>query len=98
MNNIERDKFLTEAMGECWHQWCTKSSFSGFCDKCQTQIVDKTQNDFSTWEGFGKLWEWAQKQDGWRDFIAYEFGWGDFSIIDPDKFANAVYKFLKNKK
>lgn len=51
------------------------------------------QEDFSTWEGFGKLWEWAKVQEWWGTFIIQkQFIWLD--IIHPDRFANAVAKYL----
>lgn len=75
---IERDKYLTEKMGYCWHDWHT---------------------DFSTWEGFGKLWEWCTKKASPMLFEAMEISFnGDMitqDIINPDKFADAVYEFLK---
>ena len=82
--NKERDKFLTESMGECWHEF---------------------SNNFSTWEGFGKLWEWAVKQEWFSDFLKHAekimkmpiTGWIEY-FVQPDRFADALYKFLKEKK
>jgi hypothetical protein len=56
---------------------------------------------FSTWEGFGKLWEWAQKQGWWNSFI--DAGGMDCSKdrlfpvagIHPNRFADALYELLK---
>jgi hypothetical protein len=56
-------------MGECWHK-----DIDGFVCKCNCGFIgiyqaDKWQhqnqsnNDFSTWQGFGKLWEWVQKKN-----------------------------------
>lgn len=80
--NTERDKFLTEAMGEYW-----------------VNIDYHNQNDFSTWEGFGKLWEWC-KQQSWLGNFEYNYGgikcigvFADY-MINPDKFADAVYNYL----
>lgn len=33
--------------------------------------------DFSTWEGFGKLWEWTQEQD-WFDLFQCEIYYHDY--------------------
>ena len=69
---------------------------------------DREQFDFSTWEGFGKLWEWAKKQEWWLKFgeglsnkqLCSEISRGlqiDESIINPDRFADALYDFLKGR-
>lgn len=72
--NLERDKYLTEAMGEHWHEHTMTCGYT--MTRLGEYISDiKTTsytNDFSTWAGFGKLWEWAQKQDWWEDFYQYE--------------------------
>jgi hypothetical protein len=49
---------------------------------------------FSTWSGIGKLWEWAEKQDWWEQFV-YDTFPVDHSIVNPDRFADAVYAYLK---
>ena len=97
--SIERDKFLTEVMGECWHEM---SKF-GNCAKCK--VHNYYQNDFSTWKGFGKLWEWATTQAWWElftEFCEYNRQFHQKSshqvlpgIINPNRFADAVYKYLK---
>jgi hypothetical protein len=58
--------------------------------------------DFSTWTNFGKLWEWAQGQEWWSWFVhEYIFdsmeGFQDLSLIHPDRFADALYQFLKER-
>jgi hypothetical protein len=93
--NIERDKFLTEAMGEEWFE------HRNFCGSGDTMVA----NDFSTWEGFGKLWEWAQKQEWWvTDFKDKHFGmlpshfeFVPDGLVQPDRFATAIYAFLKER-
>ena len=93
--NIERDKFLTEAMGECWHevlggQWN--------CYKCRNE--NTLNYDFSTWEGFGKLLEKARDNQGVGIIVAQNIL---AKVIEksmnniPDRFANAVYEFLKER-
>jgi hypothetical protein len=83
---MERDKFLTEAMGinGGWynHEYVQKWG-----------IID-----FQKWAAFGMLWEWAQKQEWWNDFFqssCYEANDWFQLLINPDRFANAVYEFLK---
>lgn len=103
-----RDAFLTEQMGECWHdlyQHCRHCN--PYCRKCNQEIYDGN-NDFSTWEGFGKLWEWVQKQEWWNDFVLDNRGEvhptsiNHYQIlsyfIHPDRFADAIFNYLKDSK
>lgn len=110
MNNEERDKFLTEAIGECWHHEgetvADAKHYVDFyiCSKCHKTW--KYRVDFSTWKGLGKLWPWAQKQEWWKTFIYEGYTHPSKNVgsevqmtifIDPDRFANAVYEFLKEE-
>lgn len=82
---MTRDQFLFEKMGERW----------------SNHYPEKTYNpNFSTWEGFGKLWEWAKEQEWWeKEFVspmkdlpeAYNIYTG---LIQPDRFSDAIAKFL----
>jgi hypothetical protein len=106
--NIERDKFLTEAMGECWH-----IVNYGRCEKCnkvihrdRDEIDDYSLNlHFSSWDGFGKLIGFINHNTDMRDFISEYFDNGDGNWpfnwvarkINPDKFANALYEYLMEK-
>jgi hypothetical protein len=112
--NIERNRFLTEAMNECWHEFLqvpkpfdegTKES--DICAKCGEE-KPVAYNNFSTPDGFFKLWSWAQKQEWWADVVRWDFFIDEEGItnganfiqeamIDPDRFADAVYQFLKEK-
>lgn len=114
----ERDKFLTEQMGECWHEWKiveedSRRSRHQSCEKCgsrytllQYDHIDDQKTSFSTWEGFGKLWEWAKVHEWWATFTDPFYGpkvnnsalpvFNDVDYaINPDRFADAVYEFLK---
>lgn len=78
-------------------------------DKFLTEaMVERWNNDFSTWQSFGKLWEWAQEQEWWVTFTDDYYGprrpdrnvslFFDVNyIIHPNNFANAVYDYLKSK-
>ena len=92
--NTERDKSLTEAMGECWHE----SNLQGVCKHCKAHNYPYT-NNFSTWEGFGKLWVWASSQVGLLRMITNELDKNDSyrwtHWVHPDRFADAVYAYLK---
>jgi len=103
----ERNKFLTIAMG---YEYQENSIFGKYIPTFLTEIhLEDTlihPFDFSTWEGFGKLWEWAIEQDWWGKFVAKYTpssfipmtGWGFVQLqnmINPDRFTDAVYKYLK---
>jgi hypothetical protein len=101
----ELNKFLTEAMGECWHDWPDRSTP---CDKCgqRSSMSNVGMHDnFLTWEGFGKLWTWAIKQEWFDEFSRGHFHSGlsvsDQTIrrylINPEWFAKAVADFLQKK-
>ena len=106
-------KLLTEAIGNCWHEWpdlyndgmlskhdqCTK------CGKYRDEALNELI-DFTSWIGFGVLWEWANKQEWWADFIYNYYNVHNYKIslsvtlkiVNPTKFSAAVYEFLKDKK
>jgi len=106
----DRDKFLTELVGECWHD---EYSHEGptfqerydkyVCLRCGFEVSYTPsfyKMNFSTWENFGKLWKFAQKQNWWNDFrrdyclVGGWKGWSfDEDIINPDKLADAIYNF-----
>jgi len=108
--NEERDKFLTKAIGECWHEpedgyYDYSCVHCGIYGRTPKSVIIK-RIDFSTWEVFGKLWEWAIKQEWWTDFCTMSLNEGEYfggyrlpivmqRLINPDRFADAVYKFLK---
>lgn len=100
-----QNKFLTEVMGLNWY---TKEDEN---PNWPAQFQAKNIH-FSTWTGFGNLWEWSQKQDWWGAFYAslhyntitgfnginyeYEKRLEEY-YVNPERFANAVYEFLKEK-
>lgn len=112
-----RDKFLTESMEECWHKWKDYQDLhpeidvdidKNECLRCHEvyYISKEPKNcDFSTWQGFGKLWEWAGEQEWFPYFINEEFfgcyGGVSFNFarnfINPDRFADALYEFLNRR-
>ncbi len=85
----KENRFLTEAMGECWHIWELKlfGVHKATCKKCGLQQTEEWQNDFFTREGFGKLWEWAQKQKWWNNFIL-----GLYQVYDTEDVFNVLEK------
>jgi len=63
--------------------------------------------DFLTWEGFGKLWEWAKEQEWWHpqfehwlicDWVnSKQYGMVKSEMVDPENFAKAVAEYLQNR-
>ena len=104
--NTERDKFLTEAMGECWHNIIRTDIPRHTCTRCgegHDALFDfNPHNNFSTWEGFGKLWEWVSLQENMMCGLSSRYNGEQAKIkliyINPDNFANAVYTYLKEQK
>ena len=78
----------------------TYEAASAYSSKMKSGDAEQRRpHNFSTWQGFGKLWEWAQKQEWWSRFVEDTTGIGDSSLIDvdcidPDRFADALYEFL----
>jgi hypothetical protein len=87
----QRDKYLTEAMGECWPDFAP----NGFCRKCNCDKRFPYHIDFSTWQGFGKLLEWAKEQIWWDTFQYRNSPYFmDGSLVDPEEFADTLYEFI----
>ena len=102
-----RDKFLTEAMELCWHDLVKVGKYQMACFKCGKAKQFALNPDFSTWQGFGQLWGWAIKQDWFREFkmllflshgkTCYEVD-AFLSFVNPNRFADALYEYLKEIK
>lgn len=95
--NTERDKFLTEAIGEKPYRrfFVSTDRQGGSGDGYYAK--DGVKNDFSTWPGFGKLWEWAGKQGFWLKMMQRYQQEGFYHYIHPDRLADDVYAYLKHK-
>ncbi|HOJ43237.1 MAG TPA: hypothetical protein PK800_03880, partial [Syntrophorhabdaceae bacterium] len=71
--NEERDRFLTELMGQCWHDYDldkpinTYSLEAYICKKCKGFILGN--NDFSQEEDFMRLYNWAKTQKSLKEII-----------------------------
>lgn len=101
----EINKFLTEAMGYC--SWAHDHTCNSRCTSAGGKIPHYL--NLFTWEGFGKLWGWVQKQDWWKTFgqkaycgyyskspaYPYQLAYG---VVNPDRLATAVYNFLKDQR
>ena len=103
----EINKYLTEAMGVCWHEWPNSSTPCIKCGQRSNMSDIGMHNNFLTWEGFGKLWQWANEQEWIGEFIY----WYNSNmvideerlhtilsdLVDPEFFAKAVVEFLQEK-
>jgi hypothetical protein len=103
--NEERDRFLTEAMGACWHQYdvekpmMTYSLLAYVCEKCGLFILGN--NDFSNDEDFPKLWTWATGQSSLSSLIAAyarESTEGPSDAATRETFADELYALLNRRK
>lgn len=99
----EISKFLTEAMGECWHEWPDRSTPCVKCGQRSSMSTIGMHDNFLTWGGFGKLWKWANKQEWWGQFLHERIeddiqkGMIFLELIHPENFAKAVVGFLQKK-
>ena len=94
--NEERDKFLTEAMGICY--WVDHD-----CARCEHTGIPRRPGyiRFSTWNNFGELVVWARVQPWYKDFLSrtkFSSSLGQYSegLIDPNRFADEVWRYLEN--
>jgi len=103
--NEERDKFLTEAMGACWHRYneekplMTYSLLAYLCEKCGAFILGN--NDFSNDEDFPKLRAWAASQPSLSRLVEAHAGGSEKGPVDVaarEAFADALYALLSRKK
>jgi hypothetical protein len=95
------NKYLTEAMGECYHEVLVPS-YRCTCgeDVLKAACFNLPNSDFFTWAGFGKLWEFAQEQE-WvyralgadNAYCAFDTH-VDMALIDPTILAVEIYNYL----
>ncbi len=110
--NKQRAVFLMLFPDKCWHDKPSKKMRENWpiggtipsCKKCgKSQMVWGSNPDLTTWQGFGLMWEAAQKAEWWPDFL--EWIWvhdvhpflGRMNIgvkfIGPEVFMNLLYEF-----
>lgn len=101
---VARDKFLTEAIGHTSVWVCSDCDWQSKYKNCDCKDANWSRYKFSTWDRFGLLWEWSQEQEWFSEFMLYSIGvpsCGTIAVqrhaIHPDRFANSVYEFLKDK-
>lgn len=101
--NESRDKFLTEWMGQCWHEYRTilDNSFNGYhneCEKCGHDSGEfKYYPSYDDWTGFGILLQAVKKDEDIDKFCIQTWGVHirglPFDMIDPDTFATKLATF-----
>ena len=95
---------------------CARSYVDPYCvcSKCGVSEGHRNKNpDFSTWEGFGVLWEGMRKHPRWRWFISKLYyaesshhmiedidymGHIDVETIHPARFRDALKEFFEKEK
>ena len=87
--------------GECWHDpdvILAEESYEGYFCPCVKCGKNTTNPDFTTWEGFGWLWERAQERAWWHEFMKKSgavYGTAiSISLINPIRFRDSLMKFL----
>ena len=106
------DKELFEKIcrdGECWHEFeFWNAGVGNVCGKCKKWFYwnEKDQAklkmpDFTTWEGFGWLWERCIEKDWWRTFKNYIIS-GDCAdvnenYINPTRFVKALKEYFEEQ-
>jgi hypothetical protein len=94
----ERDKYLVETMGGCWHEWDSDKGVNTYsleayiCDKCKGFILGN--RDFSTEEDFNVLLKWARSQPALADLSAEFRDEEDRETGERNSFADALYQRL----
>jgi hypothetical protein len=104
--NGERDHFLTDTMGACWHEYDPHKPvrflrFTGYqCKKCGNFFF--ANNDFSTMEDFMKLLNWANEQGALSPVVSqFETKYFMDEEIGPQsrkRFADVLYGLLATVK
>ena len=99
---MTKDQFIFEMleMG-CWHDIAAVSdSYKIRCAICGAGGIYLSNPDFTTWEGFGKLWEMAKEKE-WFNAFKWEPPTEEkdndtisYNLIHPTRFRDAVAGFL----
>ena len=100
---MNRDRILTEKIVRaCWHEWPgNPKSVSQIgrdpCKKCgSVGIVHYI--DFSSWTGFGELWEQLKQRKYWEEFMKWltqRYSWEEWESKNPSQRADVVFEFWK---
>jgi len=98
--------------GGCWHKHKICPSWRHYCTGKTIFCTPPIKNpDFSTWEGFGVLWEGMKEHRSWLKFIDHYGIWEqedssvglgrvediDAYLIHPVRFRDACKEFFKEE-
>ncbi len=101
-----RDRILTEkVIRGCWHEWPERPSsrfqpVSDLCKKCGDLRGAVEYIDFSSWRGFGELWDQLKQRKYWGEFwkwLTHEYPWEEWELKTPSQRADVVFEFLQEK-
>jgi len=87
------------------HEWPEKptslfQSRSDLCRKCGGFKGMAGYIDFSSWKGFGELWEQLRQRKYWGAFwqwLTQRYSWQDWESKNPSQRADVVLEFWKEK-
>lgn len=120
MTDNEINRTIHEAMGKCWHKESTRwfegwgiKTIERYCSICDSDNIFNP-NYTESWQAFGEAFEWAQKQEWWKNFC-FKFSSTTYiasyfeqklqsdillsiNLINPRRFATALAEFLKEEK
>ena len=100
------NRFLCEWMGECWHEWATKSDAYPRvrCSKCGKFYINTKGNpNYFTPKGFFAIWNEAKESGEWGTFLMIhgrhwrdspEYDLLQTNLIDPLVFIPKWARFL----
>lgn len=94
---MTNDQIIHEARGLCWH----KATFQMTnCIKCGENVdFQKSLNpDYSKWEYYGPMLEWAMNQEWWERYItilSFKSDWKMLDVIlNPTRGRDAIAEFV----
>lgn len=120
MTPDERNQIIHEAKGLCWHDFSDKRVVNGYpeqlCSKCGQSWdwnCGTDTLDYSKWEHYGPMLEWAIEQEWFDTFLNAGHGLyeeGDMSVgiqptrdmsvfyLNPLRGSTVIAEFLKERK
>lgn len=109
MTSQEKDKFICEKLGVCWHEWVTNYGHDSdmlMCKHCWEYPREVNPNpDFTSEAGRVQLLKLMIKHKDWKNFV-WSLGFSyftqslcaqlleDYFADDTGKFRDAVYEWL----
>ncbi len=104
INKLDVNVYLTDILGECYHNWKYSHGDAPFrrykCDICNMgPLVNPGDNiNLFTWIGFGILWEWAIKQKWWKEFNGSIYFAAATKVDDVDVDSVIYWEYINPEK